>query len=116
VHIGKDPQHLPHRGGVCFLSVDQMCVTCDVRNHVVVVDRVDRSEAIRAVLGIAIISEWVTREDLRSGRLVRVLPRWNAKEFPAHVVYPGHRPLSDRVHALIDFAVKYMNTELHPGV
>jgi DNA-binding transcriptional LysR family regulator len=44
-------------------------------------------EAVRAGLGIAVISEWVIREHLRPGRLVRVLPQWNAKEFPAHVVY-----------------------------
>ena len=73
-------------------------------------------EAVRAGLGIAVISEWVIREDLRSGRLVRVLPQWNAKEFPAHVVYPGHRALPARVRAFIDFAVKYMTTELHPRV
>jgi DNA-binding transcriptional LysR family regulator len=58
----------------------------------------------------------VIREHLRPGRLVRVLPQWNAKEFPAHVVYPGHRALPARVPAFIDFAVKYMTTELHPRV
>jgi DNA-binding transcriptional LysR family regulator len=73
-------------------------------------------EAVRAGLGIAVISEWVIREDLRSGRLVRVLPQWNAKEFPAHVVYPGHRALPARVRAFIDFAVKYMTAELQPRV
>ena len=56
------------------------------------------------------------RDDLRSGRLVRVLPQWNVKEFPAQVVYPGHRALPARVRAFIDFAVKYMTTELHPRV
>jgi|SRR6516162_4467711 DNA-binding transcriptional LysR family regulator len=62
-------------------------------------------EAVRASLGIAVISEWAIREDIRSGRLVRVLPQWNAKEFTAYVVYPGHRALPARVRAFIDFAV-----------
>ena len=58
------------------------------------------------------ISEWVIREDLRSGRLVRVLLQWNAKEFPAPFVIQD-RALPVRVRAFIDFAVKRMITELH---
>jgi len=69
-------------------------------------------EAARAGLGIAVLPDWLVREDMISKRLVRVLPQWNAKELPCHVVYQGQRMLPVRVRAFIDFAVTYMTSEL----
>jgi DNA-binding transcriptional LysR family regulator len=69
-------------------------------------------EAARAGLGIAVLPDWLIREDIVSGRLVRVLPQWNAKELPCHVVYQSQRMLPVRVRTFIDFAVTYMTTEL----
>jgi DNA-binding transcriptional LysR family regulator len=69
-------------------------------------------EAVRAGLGIAVLPDWLIREDLLSGQLVRVLPQWNAKDLPIHVVYAGARLLPTRVRAFIDFAVSYMTKEL----
>ncbi len=68
-------------------------------------------EAVRAGLGVAVLPDWLIREDLLSGRLVRVLPQWNAKDLPVHVVYLGARLLPTRVRAFIDFAVSYMTEE-----
>jgi DNA-binding transcriptional LysR family regulator len=68
-------------------------------------------EAVRAGLGVAVLPDWVIREDLLSGQLVRVLPRWNAKDMPIHVVYLGARLLPTRVRAFIDFAVSYLTKE-----
>jgi DNA-binding transcriptional LysR family regulator len=59
-----------------------------------------------------VLPDWLIREDLLSGRLVRVLPQWNAKDLPVHVVYLGARLLPTRVRAFIDFAVSYMTKEL----
>jgi DNA-binding transcriptional LysR family regulator len=69
-------------------------------------------EAVRAGLGVAMLPDWLIREDLLSRRLVRVLPQWNAKDLPVHVVYAGARLLPTRVRAFIDFAVSYMTKEL----
>ncbi len=71
-------------------------------------------EAVLSGLGIGVLADWLIREDIASGRLVRVLPQWNAKEFPVHVVYPGHRMLPVRVRAFVDFAVPYMASEVAP--
>ena len=68
-------------------------------------------EAVRAGLGVAVIPDWLIREDLLSGQLVRVLPEWNAKDLPVHVVYLGARLLPTRVRAFIDFAVSYLTKE-----
>ncbi len=69
-------------------------------------------EAVRDGLGLALLPDWLIREDLLSGELVRVLPQWNAKELLVHVVYAGHRLLPTRVRAFIDFAISYMTKEL----
>jgi DNA-binding transcriptional LysR family regulator len=69
-------------------------------------------EAARAGLGICVLPDFLVREDILSGRLVRVPAQWKAKEIPVHVVYPGHRMLPVRVRAFIDFAVTYMEKEL----
>jgi DNA-binding transcriptional LysR family regulator len=69
-------------------------------------------EAVRAGLGVAVLPDWLIQEDLLSGRLVRVLPQWKAKDLPIHVVYAGQRLLPARVSAFIDFVVNYMTNEL----
>ena len=72
-------------------------------------------EAVRMGLGIAVLPEWLIEDDLVAGRLVRVLPKWQARELPAHVVYPAQRRLPLRVRTFIDFAVNYMSTVLKHG-
>jgi len=69
-------------------------------------------EAARAGLGVSVLPDFLAREDILSGRLVRVLPQWRAKDIPVHVVYPSHRMLPVRVRAFIEFAVTYMEKEL----
>ena len=66
-------------------------------------------EAARAGLGISVLPDWLAREDVASGRLVRVLPRWTAPEFPIHVIYQRDRILPARVRAFVDFAVKHIS-------
>ena len=62
-------------------------------------------EAARTGLGICVLADFLVREDILSGQLVRVLPRWKASEISVHVVYHAHRMLPARVRAFIDFAV-----------
>ena len=71
-------------------------------------------EAILMGLGITVLPEWLIENDLTSGRLVRVLPKWHARALPTHVVYPAQRRLSLRVRTFIDFAVNYISTVLNP--
>jgi len=69
-------------------------------------------EAVRMGLGMAVLPEWLVEEDLVSGRLVRVLPKWRAKSLPAQIIYPVQRRMPLRVKAFIDFATEYMTTVL----
>jgi len=60
-----------------------------------------------------VLPDWLIQEDLLARRLVRVLPQWNAKDLPIHVVYVGERLLPARVSAFIDFAISHMMNELN---
>ncbi|MCU1279066.1 MAG: Transcriptional regulator, partial [bacterium] len=59
-------------------------------------------DAARAAIGIAAIPVFVCADDLRSGRLRRVLPEWSSAEAPLHALYPTARHLSPKVIAFID--------------
>lgn len=72
-------------------------------------------EAVRAGLGVSMLPAFLIREDLRSGRLVHVLPRWKPKPLPLHVVYDSQRALPMRVRAFIDFALSFLAAELGDG-
>lgn len=63
-------------------------------------------EAVRDGLGISLLPDWLVKEQIESGELVRVLPQWQAAPLPIHIVYPGQRVLPARVSAFIDHAVK----------
>jgi DNA-binding transcriptional LysR family regulator len=65
-------------------------------------------EAVRTGLGIAVLPDWLIEDDLRSGALIKVLPKWKPADLPVHVVYAGQRVLPTRVSAFIDFAVLYL--------
>jgi DNA-binding transcriptional LysR family regulator len=69
-------------------------------------------EAVRDGLGVSAIPEFMIREDLRCGRLVRLLPHWSPPDLPVHVVYAGARLLPTRVRSFVDFAVSYIPKEL----
>lgn len=69
-------------------------------------------EAARAGLGVTLLPQWLFRDDLAAGRLVRVLPAWRPKNLPVHVVYAGHRLLPTRARAFVDFAVDYTKEAL----
>ena len=72
-------------------------------------------EAVRLGTGIAVLPLWLIEEDLLSGRLIRILPKWWARELPTQIVFPVDRRLPQRVRTFIDFAVEYMPPVLRPA-
>ncbi|MFM0058486.1 LysR family transcriptional regulator [Paraburkholderia phytofirmans] len=71
-------------------------------------------EAVRMGLGVAVLPEWFVEEDLLSGRMVRLLPKWHAKPWAAQIVYPSQRRMPERVKAFVEFSTQYMATVLKP--
>jgi DNA-binding transcriptional LysR family regulator len=67
-------------------------------------------EAVRDGLGVALLPNWLIKEELAAGELVHILSRWKAKDLPIHVVYAGQRVLPRRVSAFIEFAVRSLSS------
>ncbi|AWN42986.1 LysR family transcriptional regulator [Methylobacterium durans] len=59
--------------------------------------------ALRAGLGLAVQPDFMVWEDLRAGRLERVLPGWSAPPIALHLVAPPGDPRPARVTALIAY-------------
>jgi len=54
-------------------------------------------------VGIALEPDFIVGDDLKSGRLVRVLERFEAPVSAIYAVYPSRRYLSAKVRAFVDF-------------
>lgn len=69
--------------------------------------RVNNGDTCRAAalagLGIIVQPTFIVGEDLLSGRLVEILPDWQAEERGVFAVYPTRQHLSAKVRALIDY-------------
>lgn len=68
--------------------------------------RTNSSEVVReaalAGLGIALRSTWDVGPDLKSGRLVHLLPAWSGgRRIAVHAVYPSRRHLEQKVRVFI---------------
>jgi DNA-binding transcriptional LysR family regulator len=53
--------------------------------------------------GLVYKSELDVADDMRAGRLLRVLPDWHGEPYPLHAVLPSNRFVPARVRALVDF-------------
>lgn len=60
--------------------------------------------------GIALLPDEATREEMRRGQLVRVLPEWRSPEGIVHCIYPSRRGMMPAVRALLDFLSERLPT------
>jgi len=60
-------------------------------------------ECALADMGIFILPSMAVKDDLSSGRLVRILPQYHLQRLPVLLVYPSRRLLSAKVRAFVDF-------------
>jgi DNA-binding transcriptional LysR family regulator len=59
-------------------------------------------------LGVAMLPAFRCVEELRAGRLERVLPAWTPPPTPIHIVYPTARHVSPTVRAFVEHVQKRM--------
>ncbi len=71
--------------------------------------RADNGDIIRlaALSGAGILFQphFIVGDDLKAGRLVRILPGWQSAELGVHAVYPSRKHLSAKVRTFVDFLV-----------
>jgi DNA-binding transcriptional LysR family regulator len=70
-------------------------------------------EAAVAGLGIALLPAERCHQDLKSGKLQRVLPEWCSPEVPVHAVYPSTRHLSPKVKLFVEHVQERIGRELN---
>ncbi|PTT38381.1 LysR family transcriptional regulator, partial [Stenotrophomonas sp. HMWF022] len=58
--------------------------------------------AVLAGMGISLFTALTVQEDLRAGRLIRVLPSWHGGARCYFALYPHARALAPKVRALVD--------------
>jgi DNA-binding transcriptional LysR family regulator len=81
-------------------------VTVPLPGQVLVNDvRVIRAMAL-AGEGVALLPLYLCRRECDAGRLVRVLPDWQAKADPIHLVYPRQRFMPPKLRAFVDLAME----------
>jgi DNA-binding transcriptional LysR family regulator len=56
--------------------------------------------------GIALLGDPLTINDIRAGRLYRLLPNYTARRVRAFIVYPSRRHLAPRTRVVIDFLIE----------
>ncbi|MFW1859716.1 LysR substrate-binding domain-containing protein [Acinetobacter defluvii] len=61
-------------------------------------------------LGVAKLPELISSEDLKTGRLVKIIPEWEPKPELIHLAYTSRRGQLPSVKALIDFLVEEFRT------
>ncbi|MFE8647124.1 LysR family transcriptional regulator [Sphingomonas sp. NCPPB 2930] len=81
---GSDPQSFPIQPRLCTDSLFAL-----------------RSAALMG-LGAAIVSAWVVEEDLRSGRLLHLVPEWHAAPLPVYLLYPHARFYPARLRRFLE--------------
>ena len=73
------------------------------RPRLVTEDMIALRTAALAGVGVVQLPAMIMGDELRSGRLVRLLPHWHLKGAVVHAVFPSRRGLLPAVRALIDF-------------
>ena len=66
--------------------------------------------AVHAGMGIAYLPDWLVAEDLRSGALKRVMPRFDAPPLTLFAAYTSRKYMTAKVRSFIDF----LSAELAP--
>jgi DNA-binding transcriptional LysR family regulator len=61
--------------------------------------------------GICQLPAFVIGDVVRSGKLVQVLPDWEAGKVPLHAVYPDNRLIAERVRAFVNFMARKAKDE-----
>ena len=64
--------------------------------------------AARAGHGVALLPEIQLVDDLRAGRLFRLLEDYPSQQVPVHIVYPSRRHLAPRTRVVMDFLIDQM--------
>ncbi len=108
-----DPDRLPtlpwialtkyYREHLTLLPADQgPALRVDIQPRLLTGNLFVARQAAVAGLGAAVVSSWLVEADLREGRLVQLVPGWEAPALPVYLVFPSSRQMPSRLRAFVD--------------
>jgi DNA-binding transcriptional LysR family regulator len=113
------PQDLTNHNCLCFLNgsaVDRWHFADESGTHVVDAAGNMRSNSIEALRagtlaghGISFLPRFSVADDLKEGRLVRLLAEYEPPDAAIHAAYPSGRHLSLKVRTFLDFVVRHLS-------
>jgi DNA-binding transcriptional LysR family regulator len=65
--------------------------------------------AVLQGIGASVLPDYMCRDDVKAGRLVKVLPDWGPAAAITHAMYPPRRALVPAVRQLIDFLAENLD-------
>ena len=74
---------------------------------------------LQAGLGIALLPDFTVAEDIRAGRLKRILENYDIEPHDLYLVYPANRHQSPKLRAFMDMAAQHLakqdnSATMHP--
>jgi DNA-binding transcriptional LysR family regulator len=96
-------EHLRNYWPLC--GPDGVEVDIEVNNQMVSNNSDLLGHCAQSGMGIVLRPSFTLGDDLKSGRLVRVLPGYYVRKFSVKLVYPSRRLLSATVRSFVDFMV-----------
>jgi len=83
-----------------------------VRPRFVVDDFSILKQSVVDGLGIAVLPDYMCREEVQSGELIQVLPEWGVPAVDVYALYPQHRVKIPKVKALLEFVIETFHDKL----
>jgi len=83
-----------------------------VRPRFVVDDFSILKQSVVDGLGIAVLPDYMCREEVQSGELIQVLPEWGVQAVDVYALYPQHRVKIPKVKALLEFVIETFHDKL----
>jgi DNA-binding transcriptional LysR family regulator len=131
IHLFASPRYLAERGtprttrqldghdmvqfrafrGPLRLRGPGHAVVCKLAVRIVADDLAFVREALRVGAGIGLLPSFLARDDLASGTLVRVLPRYAAPQATLYLVHPAARHVPPTVIAFRDFVLQRLASQ-----
>lgn len=65
--------------------------------------------AVVAGMGVGQLVPFSIRDEIKEGKLVRVLPEWKSEPMPIYIVYPQTRHVTNKVRVFVDWVAKLLN-------
>jgi len=88
-------------------EVDGVSQSIPIKPIMTVTNAATIRQSVRDGVGIALLADWTIQDDLRSGKLVEILPKWKVQglstDTAVWLVYPSRRFVPAKTRAFIEF-------------